>query len=254
VRSYSLWVNRIALVLSFAATGACATGTDWNETYSQGIAGKANDAGKASTDAGKGGSGGSSGTGGAGTGGSSNGGSAGSGGKSGTGAAGTGGAPDAGTTDSSTKEDGSTGSSTDSGAAGSGGSIDAGAAGSGGTNNTGCVAITVGEFKRNPKSSDTGAQLYAVVSPGIGGADPDGFYIEVYESGGYTQSPGTFDLSQSPDNNYATCDHCVRIAQDVVSGIASKHFYQSAGKLTLDVSGSPITGFIRGGAHRCYAC
>jgi hypothetical protein len=109
-----------------------------------------------------------------------------------------------------------------------------------------CIAITLSDFIRDPSSDSSGAVIYAKIDPGVGGTDSDALYLELYEMNGYTQAAGSFDLSQSPDDNYSTCNHCLRLGQDIVSGTADKVFFQQSGTMVLDVSSSPMTGFVKG--------
>jgi hypothetical protein len=41
------------------------------------------------------------------------------------------------------------------------------------------------------------------------------------------------DLATAPNDNYASCDQCVRVLEDQVGQSAAKQYYQSAGTITF---------------------
>jgi hypothetical protein len=205
-------------------------------------------AGAAGGDSGGGGSGtggsGTGGSGGSGTGGSGGSGTGGSGGSSGTsGGGGTGGG---GGTNGSGGSGGTGGSGT--GGSGTGGS-GTGGSGTGGTGGSGggqvCTDIkiesnlTAAEF-----SGDIFGYVSTAVSPDIvivGGVDE--FSVQLYgaDFGLPPLGPGTFDLGDGSETNFATCAHCVLVfSLDVESGTA-KIFFQESGSLTLTDVDDPLT-------------
>ncbi len=192
---------------------------------------------------GAGGSGGAS-TGGAATGGASTGGAA-TGGAS-TGGAATGGASTGGaaTGGASTGGAATGGASTGGAATGGTGGAGTGGAATGGTGGTGtggtggatqtCTPITVSAL-----APFGGNVLSGEVDPELGTSEPDYFQLEFYGA-----TAGSRDLSVSPDDNYATCERCVRVFSDTTT---TTQYYQMSGTMTLtsvDYYGS--TGVIAG--------
>jgi hypothetical protein len=59
---------------------------------------------------------------------------------------------------------------------------------------------------------------------GFGGMAPDRISFEFY-----SQATGTFNLAVGNDRNYATCNQCILILQDVSGSNPQKYFFQTAG-------------------------
>ncbi|MFO0749568.1 MAG: hypothetical protein U1F43_28440 [Myxococcota bacterium] len=74
---------------------------------------------------------------------------------------------------------------------------------------------------------------------GFGGPLPDAVVLEFYSN-----ATGTFDLATGGNDNYATCDQCIRIVQDIDPSDASKtrHFFQAGGTMIIDPSTPPEEG------------
>lgn len=76
---------------------------------------------------------------------------------------------------------------------------------------------------------------------GFGGPQPDAVVLEFY-----TNDTGTFDLSKNGNDNYATCDQCVRVVQDIdpADPTKTKHFFQLAGTMVIDATTPPQEGLL----------
>jgi len=74
---------------------------------------------------------------------------------------------------------------------------------------------------------------------GLGDGRPDALVFEFY-----TNATGTFDLGSSLNDNYASCDQCLRVVQDIDPSGAEdpRHFFQKAGTLVVDASSPPESG------------
>lgn len=75
---------------------------------------------------------------------------------------------------------------------------------------------------------------------GFGGPEPDVISFEFYKLDLSDPDLGTFDLASAVNSNYATCEQCVLIGQDLVDGSPTKIFLHSTG--ILDVSGDAAPG------------
>jgi len=69
---------------------------------------------------------------------------------------------------------------------------------------------------------------------GFVGMAPDRISFEFY-----SQATGTFNLAVGNDRNYATCNQCILILQDVSGSNPQKYFFQTAGLLTIDMNTVP---------------
>ena len=85
----------------------------------------------------------------------------------------------------------------------------------------------------------TGANPYQVDLMPIGGADQDVVQLEFY-----ADDTGAFDLAAGLNANYATCNQCVRVFEDVFpdQSDVARQYFQSEGTLTIDASSAPQTG------------
>lgn len=81
-------------------------------------------------------------------------------------------------------------------------------------------------------------QLGGDLDLGLGGPLPDAVVFEFF-----SESTGTFDLSQSGNDNYKTCEQCVRFIEDIdpTGRAPSKNYFPRAGKITID-DATPPTG------------
>lgn len=100
-----------------------------------------------------------------------------------------------------------------------------------------CPSLALGEaeFQFNWFGQLTGLR-YPVVGD-LGGAAPDYVLVELYDStteGLPALAAGTFDLAAPPNDNLATCQHCLWLWQDFVDGEApTTVYYANSGELTL---------------------
>jgi hypothetical protein len=78
----------------------------------------------------------------------------------------------------------------------------------------------------------------ALVDLGFGGPEPDVIDFQFWKFGAIPDL-GTFDLASAINSNYATCEQCVLIAQDVVDSVPTKIFFQSRGTLKVDGPAPP---------------
>ncbi len=104
------------------------------------------------------------------------------------------------------------------------------------TGGSGCIEMTVDEAL-----SQGGFLNYwqtRNISPMLGGVEPDQFRIEFYAS-----DTGPFDLGTSPNDNYADCEQCLRIFEDIDGmGSQAAQFFQESGTLTIDAASDPEVG------------
>lgn len=78
-----------------------------------------------------------------------------------------------------------------------------------------------------------GLWVYAMLGDGkidlgFGGPEPDEFQIEFY-----SDQIGTFALGTSPDNNFATCNRCVLLSEDLDGISGRKSYFPSEGVLSI---------------------
>ena len=94
------------------------------------------------------------------------------------------------------------------------------------TGANGCAQITVSNFT-------PGAFVYPTtdVDPNIGGADPELFRFEFY-----SPATGSFDLAAGLNDNYATCDQCLRLFEDVTEDDIARQYFQQSGTIDIDAS------------------
>jgi cysteine-rich repeat protein len=117
------------------------------------------------------------------------------------------------------------------GAAGEGGSsATGGSAGSGGDG--GCTVIepidTMLYF-----GSFASFALSARIDAPLPGYAKTRLALELYDEGSGLPA-GSFDLSQAPDDSYATCEHCVLLVAYDEVGQARRVFFQQSGSMKLD--------------------
>ncbi|MBS2032255.1 MAG: hypothetical protein JST54_30425 [Deltaproteobacteria bacterium] len=170
--------------------------------------------------------------------------SSGSSGHGSSGAASTGGTgASSGTGSTASSSSGSTGSSAAS-TASSSSTASGGSSGSSGTSGS-CTEITLGTWQAAAENATGGAAptaFQALASPDLG-ADgvPDVAQIELY-----TDDVDTFDLSQYPNDNDATCEQCVRLFQDLrADGGLARQFFQSRGTFAITAADS-VAGLLEG--------
>jgi hypothetical protein len=79
---------------------------------------------------------------------------------------------------------------------------------------------------------------------GYGGTQPDVISFEFYSYMFDTPpATGTFDLGTGNNSNYATCNQCILILQDLVGPQnPQKYFFQTGGSITIDANTVPGTG------------
>ncbi len=70
---------------------------------------------------------------------------------------------------------------------------------------------------------------------GFGGPEPDDFQIEFYSA-----AVGTFDLASGIEANFATCERCVLLSEDIQGVQGMKSYFPDAGALTISTApGAP---------------
>ncbi|MGE0327034.1 MAG: DUF4215 domain-containing protein [Polyangiaceae bacterium] len=138
--------------------------------------------------------------------------------------------PSTGGTAGTAGEGGAGGSGGTAGAGGTAGGDTGGTAGTGGSG--GCVTLTPEDTAIYFGSFGAFA-LQARVDHPLAGYAKTRLALELYDEGSGLP-PGTFDLSQSPDDNYGTCEHCVLlVAYDEVNR-PRRVFFQKSGSMKLD--------------------
>jgi len=103
-----------------------------------------------------------------------------------------------------------------------------------------CVGGTPGACTTLSPSGDlVGVQpgLYGIeiTSLNLGGAEQDFFELSFF-----TEETGSFNLATAPNDDYATCEQCIRIFEDDDGAGSATIFYQSKG--TLVISGDTLIG------------
>src|SRR5690606_37578498 len=91
--------------------------------------------------------------------------------------------------------------------------------------------------------ADAGGSSLAFSVVGADATQDHVLYIEFCDVGG-APSAGSFDLSQSPDDNYSTCARCLLGFEDL--GGASTPYYPASGSLAVTTPDSPFTGVSAG--------
>lgn len=113
-------------------------------------------------------------------------------------------------------------------AAGSGGSVGA-AAGSGGAGGAAggpsCRRIEVWDVVAAADGVATG-----VITPQLGGPDPEVFRFDLRKP---VEPHSGYSLDASPDDNFATCERCVRVIQYATPPAAPTQYFQTSGTLAL---------------------
>lgn len=75
--------------------------------------------------------------------------------------------------------------------------------------------------------------LSARVELPLAGYDKTRLTMELYELDGVPIAEGDFDLSITPDDSYATCQHCVLLVAYDEAGMPRRAFFQDRGSMTL---------------------
>ncbi len=87
-------------------------------------------------------------------------------------------------------------------------------------------------------AASQGAYTTPGVSPSLGGQAPDVLRLEFF-----TDDVGTFDLAAQGNDNYATCDQCVRVFEDTdASGNPGRIYFQTGGAVTVSSATPPVSG------------
>lgn len=187
-------------------------------------------------------------TSGASTGGTSgNAGSAGSGDSAGSGGSGASGGSRASSGSSTGGAGGSSGAGGSGSSGGSGGNGSSGGSGGGGA----CTEIQIGSNLTVERSAvgDIASYVSTAVSPDIavvGGVDQ--FAVQLY---GVNQNlprlvPGTFNLRDAAESNFATCSHCVFVFGLNGDRETAKIFFQESGSFTLTDVDDPLMDDVAG--------
>lgn len=128
-------------------------------------------------------------------------------------------------------------SSTTASTSGSGGG---GAGGGGGE--VSCRAVTLGEVQFVDARAGGSAVVYGLL--GLDSAQESAIYVEFYDVAG-PPTAGTFDLSQPPDDDYATCAHCLFAFEDLAADSPIPYF-QTSGTLVVTTPDVDFTGVSAG--------
>jgi hypothetical protein len=139
------------------------------------------------------------------------------------------------------------------GRGGTGGTGNTSAAGDGGSGPSyDCVSTR--EFEATLLSRDDTSGIYpqnnafsimATDGLPIGNAAQDELWVDFYAITPYTgEETGTFNLAHRPDDNYATCVHCVWIGSDFGTTSPPKtYYYVKSGTMTIDPSSKQMDGY-----------
>lgn len=132
---------------------------------------------------------------------------------------------------------GAGGSPSTGGSTGGGGTAGSGAGGSGGST-ADCTPVALGELLLT--DGEAGGSSLAFALTGLDPAVEHAIYLEFYDVAG-PQIAGSFDLSQPPDDNYATCARCLLAFEDV-NGAAPTAYFQTSGALDVTAPDAAFTG------------
>ena len=88
--------------------------------------------------------------------------------------------------------------------------------------------------------TEAGGSSLAYALTGLDASKEHVLYVEFFDVAG-AQTTGTFDLSQSPDDNYASCAHCLLAFEDVNGG-SPVAFFQQSGSLTVTTADTAYDG------------
>lgn len=132
----------------------------------------------------------------------------------------------------------STSSNSTSAVTGSGGGGGAGGEGGEGA----CRAVTLGEVQFVDTRAGGSAVVYTLL--GLDPAQESAIYLEFYDVAGPAVA-GAFDLSQPPDDDYATCAHCLFAFEDLAAEAPTPYF-QSSGTLVVTTPDVGFTGVSAG--------
>ncbi len=93
------------------------------------------------------------------------------------------------------------------------------------------------------KQAGTGAGSVAVwggnVTTDLGDGGQSTYQLEFYDGGSFDFTQAA-DLSMGAQNNYATCQECVRVFSNDATGAEVREFFQSGG--TMQLTANPVTG------------
>lgn len=84
-----------------------------------------------------------------------------------------------------------------------------------------CTQISVASLQRSSTRALSGRY-----SPNTQGAEADFLSLEFFPSGSAALNPGARELSKTPNDNYRTCEYCVRADEDDKTG--NRHIYLAA--------------------------
>lgn len=107
---------------------------------------------------------------------------------------------------------------------------------------TGCTEITIqGVTVLDPSYAYIFSYGY---TPNTGDTNlPDEGWIEFWSN----ESTGTFDLSVDPDDSYATCEHCVRVFEDIdQDNNIARQYFQSSGTMEITDATDLLNGVSAG--------
>ncbi|MGE0328230.1 MAG: hypothetical protein AB7S68_38310, partial [Polyangiaceae bacterium] len=109
----------------------------------------------------------------------------------------------------------------------------------GGTGGTGGMSPTCTPITLSNLTAYSGSLVAGDVDPELGTAETDFFRIEFYDP-----TAGTADLGAAPEDNYRTCERCVRVFEDTTNRI---QYYQMSGSMNLTaVNYYGATGVVSG--------
>jgi cysteine-rich repeat protein len=131
-------------------------------------------------------------------------------------------------------------------------------AGDNGLDEHGCKILTLGAPTMHLDATNRITGLHYLVTPNVGDARPDYLLVELYDStspGLEPLTPGTFDLTASPDNDLFTCQHCVWLNVDTYTDnvatlqpypLTHDLYYATEGSMTLDTVQDPLGSVFAG--------
>ncbi|MCC7542237.1 MAG: DUF4215 domain-containing protein [Deltaproteobacteria bacterium] len=156
---------------------------------------------------------------------------------------------DAATPDSDVPPDGGRADANDAGPRDGGADADGG-----GVDSEGCRVLALGRptFHYNLFNQLLGVRY--PIENGLADDGPDFLLVELYDSTTPdlpTLEPGMFDLGEAPNDNLATCQHCVWVEVDELPGTPPEDIYYAAsGTLDLETVQDPLTPVFAGTTGR----
>lgn len=106
-----------------------------------------------------------------------------------------------------------------------------------------CTGISLGSFLQNPDSKNVHIATY---DPDTGALDSqnneveDFFQLEIYAD---TFAPGTVDIMTGGNDNFETCDYCLRVIENATDATSRKDYFAQFGSIEIGYVGADNVSF-----------